>query len=318
MGSRSWWTRRPDGGEPAGRRSSSAHSHAALLSAVGLDLPPLGSGRGGDPGLFGPGSEVWRIGRERALLLGGGAALLLQISHPLVAAGVSAHSTFPHGAFDRLRSTLDATLRITFGDRDQAERAAAGVRATHARVRGTLGRAAGPFPASTNYDAEDPELALWVHATLVVTGLDTYHRFVRPIGPEARARYYEEAKVFGALFGADERVMPETYRSFVAYFRDMVKGSTLLAGPDAMRLAREILRPPLPRPMVPAGPLNRLITTGLLPPPIREAFGLRWTARAASAFSVLASGSRWTLPMVPGPLRYWPHYTAASRRVAAR
>ena len=302
----------------AGHRSSSPTSRAALLSAVGLDLPPLGAGRDGDPGLFGPDSEVWKIGRERALLLGGGAALLLQISHPLVAAGVSAHSTFPQGAFDRLRSTLDATLRITFGDREQAERAAAGVRATHARVRGTLQRAAGPFPAGTAYDAEDPDLALWVHATLVVTGLDTYHRFVRPLGPEARARYYEEARAFGAVFGADDRVMPRTYPGFVGYFRDMVEGPALVAGREALRLSREILRPPLPLPMAPAGPLNRLITAGLLPPRIREAFGLRWTAREASAFRALASGSRWMLPLVPPSLRYWPHSTAARRRVAAR
>jgi uncharacterized protein (DUF2236 family) len=302
----------------AGHRRSSPTSRAALLSAVGLDLPPLGEGRDGDPGLFGPGSEVWKIGRERALLLGGGAALLLQISHPLVAAGVSAHSTFPQGAFDRLRSTLDATLRITFGDRDQAERAAAGVRATHARVRGTLQRAAGPFPAGTAYDAEDPDLALWVHATLVVTGLDTYHRFVRPLGPEARARYYEEARAFGALFGVDDRVMPRTYPGFVRYFRDMVEGPVLVVGPDALRLSREILRPPLPLPMAPAGPINRLITVALLPPRIREAFGLRWTARETSAFRALASGSRWMLPLVPPSLRYWPHSTAARRRVAAR
>jgi uncharacterized protein (DUF2236 family) len=231
---------------------------------------------------------------------------------------VSAHSTFPHGAFDRLRSTLDATLRITFGDREQAERAAAGVRATHAQVRGTLGQATGTFPAGAGYDAENPDLALWIHATLVVTGLDTYHRFVRPLGPEARVRYYEEAKAFGALFGADDRVMPLTYRSFVAYFRDMVQGPTLAVGPEASRLAREIIRPPLPRPMAPAGPLNRLVTTGLLPPRVREAFGLRWTAPEASAFRALASGSRLALPMVPAPLRFWPHYLAARRRVAAR
>jgi uncharacterized protein (DUF2236 family) len=298
-------------------RSSSARPRAPLLSAVGLDLPPLGSGRGGDPGLFGPGSEVWRIGRERALLLGGGAALLLQISHPLVAAGVSAHSTFPHGAFDRLRSTLDATLRITFGDRDQAERAAAGVRATHAHVRGTLDRAVGPFPAGTTYDAEDPDLALWVHATLVATGLDTYHRFVRPLGPDVRARYYEEAKAFGAVFGADDRVMPRTYPSFVRYFRDMVEGPTLVASPEAVRLAREILHPPLPSSMAPAGPLSRLISVGLLPRQIRAAFGLEWTAREASVFHALACGSRWTLPLVPGRLRYWAHYAAARSRVAA-
>jgi uncharacterized protein (DUF2236 family) len=299
MASRSWWTRKPE---------------TALLGAVGLDLPPLGPGRMGDGGLFGPGSEAWRIGRERALLLGGGAALLMQIAHPLVAAGVSAHSAFPEGAFDRLRSTLDATLRITFGDTEQAERAAAGVRATHARIWGSLGRSVGIFAAGTGYDAEDPDLAMWVHATLVFTALETYERFVQPLSQRSRARYFEEAKVFGALFGADDRVMPGAYPAFVGYVREMVEGPILSAGADAMRLAGQILHPPLPPPVAPAGPINRLITRGLMPGRIRDAFGLPWTARDASALRALATASRWMLPAVPPGLRYWPHYRAARRR----
>src|SRR6266536_6064854 len=140
--SRSWWPRTTHRSEPVaeqrGRRVGRVRS---VLGPIGLDLPPLGAGRSGDRGLFGPGSEVWRIGRERVLLAGGAAALLLQVAHPLVAAGVAEHSDFPEKAFTRLRSTLDATLRITFGDREQAERAAARVRAAHARVRGGLGDA---------------------------------------------------------------------------------------------------------------------------------------------------------------------------------
>ena len=95
-----------------------------LLASLGLDLPPLEPGERWDPGLFGPDSTVWRIGRERILLAGGPAALLLQIAHPLVAAGVTNHSGFSEDPFLRLRATLDATLRITFGDREQARRAA--------------------------------------------------------------------------------------------------------------------------------------------------------------------------------------------------
>src|SRR5438876_12435031 len=106
-----------------------------------------------DSGLFPADSVARRVDRELFLLAGGAAALLLQVAHPLVAAGVSEHSDFPQKAFTRLRSTLDATLRITFGDREQAERAAARVRATHARVRGSLGDAVGSYPAGTPYEA---------------------------------------------------------------------------------------------------------------------------------------------------------------------
>ncbi|MDP9429253.1 MAG: DUF2236 domain-containing protein [Actinomycetota bacterium] len=120
--------------------------------------------------MFGPGSEVWRIGRERVLLLAGPAALLMQIAHPLVAAGVDEHSDFRIRPLHRLRATLDATLTMTFGDRDQAAEAAARIRSRHRRVTGCTRDAVGAFPAGTGYRADDPQLARWVVAILVWTG----------------------------------------------------------------------------------------------------------------------------------------------------
>ena len=69
-------------------------------------------GRAGDPGLFGPSSVAWRVGRERLLLAGGPAALLMQVAHPLVAAGVSAHSDFEADPLRRLRGTMGTTLTV--------------------------------------------------------------------------------------------------------------------------------------------------------------------------------------------------------------
>src|SRR5439155_6386821 len=135
-------------------------------------------GAPGDPGLFGPQSMIWNVARERVLVAAGPAALLMQLAHPLVAAGVAAHSDFRRDPFARLRSTLDATLTISFGDMAQANRAAARVMAVHRRVRGSLPVAVGPFTAGTAYDATDPELALWVHATLVVAALDAFDALV--------------------------------------------------------------------------------------------------------------------------------------------
>ena len=69
-----------------------------------------------DPGLYGPGSEAWRLNREAALLLGAGPrALLLQIAHPLVAEGVDQHSDFRADPWARLAGTLRSYLRIVYG-----------------------------------------------------------------------------------------------------------------------------------------------------------------------------------------------------------
>src|SRR2546427_5122518 len=153
-------------------------------------LPVLPAATAGDPGIYGPGSAAWHVGRERALLLGGGAALLLQIAHPLVAAGVMDHSDFRKDPFARLRGTLETMLEITFGDGDQAAAAAHRVGAVHAGVYGQLGMPIGGVSSGTRYRATDPNLALWVHATLIYTALKGYAWFVGSISESERSRYY--------------------------------------------------------------------------------------------------------------------------------
>ena len=49
---------------------------------------------GGHDGLYGPGDVTWRVNREMVLLAGGARALLMQVAHPLVAAGVAQHSGY--------------------------------------------------------------------------------------------------------------------------------------------------------------------------------------------------------------------------------
>ncbi|HXF57388.1 MAG TPA: oxygenase MpaB family protein [Actinomycetota bacterium] len=285
-----------------------------LGALLGLGIPLPGPGEPGDPGLFGPGSETWRVGRERVLLLGGQAALLLQLAHPLVAAGVAEHSDFRRRPLERLRATLRATLAVTFGDRRQAEEAARAVADTHRRVRGSLREAAGPFPAGTPYRALDPHLALWVHATLVEVALDTYERFVGPLGEARRARYFEEGKRFAALFGVTEQVMPRTYGEFRRYVGSMVEGPALTVTEEARALARDVLRPRGSPALVAVAAAGRLAAAGLLPARLREAFGLPWGAAERAAFASLARSVRAALPLLPARLRYWPHYLEALRR----
>ena len=118
--------------------------------------------RGANDGLYGPDDVTWRVNRETVLLAGGGRALLLQVAHPLVAAGVAEHSNYREEPWGRLYRTLDVTTRIVFGDAETSRQAARGLRATHRRVRGVA-------EDGTPYDARDPELLLWVWATLVET-----------------------------------------------------------------------------------------------------------------------------------------------------
>lgn len=284
------------------------------LGSGPLELP---AGTPGDPGLFGPGSAVWRIGREKALLAAGPAALLLQVAHPLVAAGVVRHSGFRQDPFRRLWSTLDAVLTICFGDRLQAHAAASRVSEIHRTVRGRISEEVGPFAAGTRYEASDPRLALWVHATLVHTALEAYSRFVRPATHGQRSRYYEEMKTYAQLFGVPRAIMPKRYADFQVYFRCMLQGPQLIVGGDARSLAPDILAPPLPAALHSAGSLMRLLTAGLLPERLRSDFRLSWGARDRAAFLTLSRALRGGVAIAPPAIRYWTHYRVAQRRLAA-
>jgi uncharacterized protein (DUF2236 family) len=189
------------------------------------------------------------------------------VANPLVAEAVDRHSSFREDPLARLRGTLDATLRITFGDARQAAEAAASVAAVHRTVRGGMSTPVGRVPAGTAYAADDPELAMWVHATLVWSALETYARFVGPIPEAGRARYYEESKRFARLFGVTDNVMPATYAGFAGYWRRAVVG--LAVGSAAARLADQILRPPFRFPLRATLPAMRAVTASLLPEPVR-------------------------------------------------
>jgi uncharacterized protein (DUF2236 family) len=283
--------------------------------AVEPVLPPSPEGEGGDPGLYGPRSVVWRIARERVLLAGGAAAILLQVAHPLVAAGVAGHSDFRADPFARLRATLEPMLEIAFGDRRQAEAAAGRVGAVHDRVTGALSVPAGRFHPGTPYRARDPELAVWVHATLVATALDSYERFVEPLPSGVRARYYEETKRQAALFGAAGDVMPASYADFRRYYDGMLAS---LPVTDAARgIARDVLHPVVGPMVRPGNAMLRAVTAGLLSERMREQFGLAWGAAERAGFAASTLALRAAIRAMPPTSRYWPHYRVARERMRA-
>lgn len=268
-----------------------------------------------DPGLFGPDSITWRVNREQALLVGGGCALLLQLAHPLVAAGVADHSDFKADPLKRLRRTLDATLGIVFGTTKEAEGCAATIRSVHARVHGSLGADTGRFPAGTPYRAEDPPLLEWVQATLIDTAIRTYELLFRPLTRAERDRYCAEASGIAVRLGVPDGQMPATYDAFDERYRARIASDEIAIGREAHDLARAVLAPKLrfvPRPVF--APLG-LITVGLLPPEVRERYGFRWSPARERAFRAGSMAIGRTAKALPSRLRLFPQARAAERRL---
>jgi len=254
------------------------------------------------------GSVSWRINAERLALFGWGRAILLQLAHPLIAAGVFEHSGFrsaPHEAARRLSHTVSAMLSLTFGDRARRERALDGIRTIHRRVHGQLTTPVGPFPAGTPYSAEDPALVLWVHATLVESVLLVYERLVRPLTLAERDAYCREAAPTAVALLAREADVPRSWTELRAYLEETSASGAIIVSPQARALGHAVLSPSGAWPLAPATWANRVMTAGLLPPAIRIQYELPWTARHERTFERLAQTLRAARRITPHALATW-------------
>ena len=251
---------------------------------------------------------TWAINREMVVIAGWGRAILLQLAHPAVAAGIRDHSSFrgslTKGA-GRLSSTVGAMLSLTFGTDEEAIGAAAHINAIHDRVSGP------------GYSAHDPDLLRWVHATLLDSIPMTYERLVRTLTSDERDRYCTEAAIMEPLMGMPAGWLPRDAARLDAYMHDMISGGSLVVTDAAREIARAVLYPPRWYVAWPAFRPMQLLTIGSLPPSIRRAYGFEWSGRDARAFARWTAVLRTALRLLPPIARQWPvarRAALASRR----
>lgn len=260
-------------------------------------------------GFFGPASVSWRVNREALLLLGGMRALLLQIAHPKVARGVVDHSRFRQAPLARALRTFRAVHGIVFGTRSEAVEQAVKVYAVHQRVRGTTG-------SGEAYDASDPELLLWVYATLVDSAVVSYELFFTALSTAEKERLYQEGKCFARLFGLSENRMPPTWGDFQRWLADTVAGPSISVTRDAREIARALLAGRWWLRLI--GPVNAALAAGTLDPKLRRGFGLRWSTSVRVKFWLSVKLIRLLARVTPRRLRWLPAAQQALRRTARR
>jgi uncharacterized protein (DUF2236 family) len=254
---------------------------------------------------------AWRLNAERIVVLGWGRAVLLQFAHPLVAEGVAEHSEFRASPLDRMRRfrrTLDAMLTFTYGSEADVRQVANHINGIHDRIYGQLQRTTGAIHGGTPYSAHDPELLRWVHATVLDSTLETYERFVGPLTAEVQDRYCAEATIMGPLLGIPDELLPRNREALTVYLQSMLSSETIAVGPTARRLAADLLGLSSGIAGVLELPLMfsyRLATAGLLPPSLREAYGLRWTVAHQAVFEAGSRASRIIRPIVPSVISEW-------------
>jgi uncharacterized protein (DUF2236 family) len=186
------------------------------IEAVGgrHDEAELYDGPAGDPGLAGgPGSMSWEINGDLASVSAAGmAAIIMEVLHPSVMAGVYTQSTYATEPLKRARNTLGYVLRTTFGNTEAATDVILKVKKVHGFVKGTR-------PDGVPYEALDPELIAWVHTCIPWAIMEAFHRYNRPLSRAERDQYLREQAPIGRMGGAEW--VPETMAELDDYVERM-------------------------------------------------------------------------------------------------
>ncbi|MEV8212679.1 oxygenase MpaB family protein [Leifsonia sp. NPDC077715] len=248
------------------------------------------------------------IASEALTLAGGGRALLLQIAHPAVGRGVVEHSDFATRLMDRFDGTMLYLTASMFGTADELRAIRRIVNRAHAPVRG------GGSPGAA-YNAYDPDLQLWVAATLYQTMMELHRRVFGSLSDaQADAVYQDMTSALSNLQLSPDR-WPATRDAFDAYWSELV--GTLSVDADVLAVSQQILYPAaMPWWFRPSAPLLRLVTAGLLPGNVRAQFRLTWNERRQRRFDRLLRWTRIIYPRLPLRLRHLPRdrYLAKLRR----
>jgi uncharacterized protein (DUF2236 family) len=243
------------------------------------------SGHGDPEGTFGLADFV----AEAVLLAGAGSAVMYQLARKEVGLGVVEHSTTLDRPLDRLRTTLTYVYVMTLGSEEERRAVASMVDRRHAPVR-SAGR----------YSAFDPELQLWVAATLARTGETIREKVFGPMDPATRERVYRESWVLGTALQVTPAMWPPTRAEFEDYWEDSV--AHLAPDPAVQRYARRLVSSRA-APLVarPVQPLQSLVTRGNLDARARDVLALPWSAEDQARYD-----------------RFWRVVPPAYRRIPRR
>ncbi|HTV45920.1 MAG TPA: oxygenase MpaB family protein [Stellaceae bacterium] len=302
---------------PGGPVTGTAVTRTAVTSTdLEHELETLGSLAGRPGGLFGPASMFWRVDREAVIFLAAGRALLLQLAHPWVAAGIAEHSRSLADPIGRFHRTFHPVFAMVFGTAEEAVAAARRLHRRHSAIAGTLPEGAGDFVAGSAYAANDVAALRWVHATLIESAILAYELVLPPFARADRERYWAEARVFARLFGIPQSALPNSWAEFERYVATMLDSRQLAVSPAARTIASRLLAGAGTGWRVPAW--YRRLTAILLPQQLRREFTLPDGAAERRAVERTLRVLRTLYPLIPTRLRHVAPYQEACARLCGR
>jgi uncharacterized protein (DUF2236 family) len=254
--------------------------------------------------------------REPLLIMGAARALLMQSAHPLIAQGALDHSDFASDPIGRFQRTAGWVTTVVFGTSDEAQAATRSVNRLHRRVSGELPKehAVAAWAPGAAYRAQDRDLLLWVHASLIDSMLVTHRTVIGNLRPDVGDRYVREWDVIARLMGLPEGSTWESETGMRNWINRQIRQGIALPGEGSRRVARVILGPGITGPAL--AKVTNLVTAGMLPNRLRREFEIRWNPAQDLAFRGLALSLRSARPLMPRALRVSPVYDFAMARTS--
>lgn len=262
-------------------------------------------------GYFGLDTVTWQLYREPLFVIGGVRALILQIAHPAVADGVARYSGFQKDPFGRGYRTFAAMAMIYFGTKKQADETAQRLWRIHSGIR-SAEYGARNTEYRTPYTANDPDLLLWVLATIIDTTLQVYERVpLLGLPPGWEIQFYEESKIAAQVLGIPKETFPADLQAFQIYFAEMLNGDLLGSTGTCREMAQAIVK----HPRAPKK-LSALLVAGWLPSPLCGRLGIDAGANPAIRLEKWLRRFGRIYRVLPVWLRYNPAYHQAQYRIA--
>lgn len=273
-----------------------------------------------------PGTALYRHFGDTRAGLWAVHALLLQVMHPAVSAGVLQHSNFKNEAWKRLNDTMLSLATWIYGGPEGAVLEAERLRRTHVRI-------AGVDEDGRRYSALSPQPWTWVFATLLKGSIDAQQYFGRRLPPATLDEIWRQARELGLVMHVREQDLPDTWAGFERYFADM-QATTLRrtqSADDVLDFLRHI-KAPAPLRWVPnflwapamwlPSRVALVITAGTLPPALRDRLGLPWSRPRAIVLAVIRFAVRAVNLLIPQRVQVLPsvflgRYNARRLRRAA-
>ncbi|MBJ7330069.1 MAG: DUF2236 domain-containing protein [Solirubrobacteraceae bacterium] len=265
-----------------------------------------------------PGSPVWKAFNDARMLGTAGYAIMLQVAHPTVGAGVHQYSSFTKDPWGRLFRTLDYVHGTVYGGPELAGQIGARVRNMHKTIKGPLTDGSGE-----RYSAMEPGAFAWVHATLAVGIVYGNEDFGRPMSAGDKQAFWAQWRDVGRLIGVRYRDLPEEWTDFQTYFDGVVRDELVWtpAVPEVLDLVNAPTIPPIPG--LPRGawkalnkPLSagvNIVMAGMLPVDLRERLGIRYNRADQAAYRAFCAASKASTPLIRGPLSSYGEFWVRAR-----